>query len=137
MTLTLSWSQWWPLERGSITGVPERPGVYEISCQAASCIVFIGSAAGRGGLRQRLGQRVNAPERNLSAYEKRLRKQGCRLMFRYAESDSGEQARDWESVWINKYKRHHGHLPPGNTVTPHRAPPAISSNEMTVREHEP
>lgn len=113
-----SWSQWQRLDKESLPSIPEMLGVYEISCQEASCIVYIGSAAGRNGLRQRLGQRISNPERYLSGHEKKLRKQGCHLMFRCAEASSKEQAKSWESSLINEYKSHHGHLPHGNTQTP-------------------
>jgi len=123
MTLPPSWSQWQPLDKDSLRNILERPGVYEISCQIASCIVYIGRATGKGGLRQRLEGRVLNPEKNLSGHEKKLRKQGCRLMFRYAEAGSRKEAMCWESALINEYKKHHGHLPHGNTQTPH---PSVS-----------
>ena len=121
MTPTLSWSEWRPLERSSVRDLGQCPGVYQISCQATSCLVYVGSATGRAGLRQRLSQRVDDPQRYLSTYEKRLRKQGCCLMFRYSEAGSAAQAKDWEAVEIDEYRKLHGHLPPGNKVTPHKA----------------
>lgn len=120
--MALPWSEWQPLEKDYVAGLPQRPGVYQVSCQATSCVVYVGSATGRGGLKQRLSQRVDNPLRYLSVYEKRLREQGCRLMFRHAEASSGTQAIDWETAEINEYKSHHGHLPPGNRLTPRRAP---------------
>jgi len=85
-------------------------------------VAYIGSATGREGLRQRLSQRVDTPKRYLAAYERSLRQQNCRLMFRYAEATSRTQALDWETAEINEYRNHHGHLPPGNKMTPRRAP---------------
>ena len=122
MTAVLSWSEWQPLERNYVRGLPQCPGVYQVSCQATSCIVYIGSATGRGGLKQRLGQRVDDPARYLSVYEKCLREQNCRLMFRYAEAMSEAQAIDLETAEITEFRKHHGHLPPGNRVAPRRAP---------------
>ena len=118
MTLPQSWSQWQLLDKDSVRNIPEDPGVYEISCQAGLCTVYIGRATGKSGLRQRLGGRVINPERYLSGHEKKLRKQGCRFMFRYAEAASRKEAICWESTLISEYKKHHGHLPHGNTQTP-------------------
>jgi hypothetical protein len=112
------WSEWCPLEKNYISKVPHIPGIYQVSCQSTLCVVYIGSAIGRGGLKQRLSQRVDNPAKNLSLYEKSLRKQGCRLMFRYAEAGSKILAKDWETEEINQYKSQHGHLPPGNKQTP-------------------
>ena len=109
------WSEWKPLEKVYIQRLPEKPGVYQVGCQA-KCIVFIGRGIGRGGLKQRLGQRVNSPQRYLSAYEKSLRKQGCQLMFRYALADTKEEARKWRDKVMKEYKDYHGHLPPGNKL---------------------
>lgn len=107
------------MAKDSMRNIPEVPGVYEISCQAGLCTVFIGRAIGKGGLRQRVGQRITNPKRFLSGYEKRITKQGCRLLFHYAQADTREQAKYWESALINEYKKLHGHLPPGNKQTPH------------------
>jgi len=116
-----SWYLSGELSKSYVAKLPESPGIYQVSCQATDCVVYIGSATGRGGLRQRLSQRVDDPKRYLSAYEKRLRQQNCRLMFRYAVATSRTQALDWKAAEINEYRNHHGHLPPGNKVTPSRA----------------
>jgi len=121
MIAVVAWSEWQALEKSYVANLPQSPGIYQVSCQATDCVVYIGSATGRGGLRQRLSQRVDNPKRYLSVYEKRLRQQNCRLMFRYAEATSRTQALDWETTEINEYRKHHGHLPPGNKMTPRRA----------------
>ncbi|MBA7618555.1 hypothetical protein ES703_25885 [subsurface metagenome] len=131
------WSEWLLLDKKNLIRIPKFSGVYEISCQAVLCIVYIGSATGHGGLRQRLGQRINNPKKNLSGYEKQLRKQGCDLMFSYVETGNAAQARYHEPAFINEYKTHHGHLPPGNKVTPHSLPPSASANAKPVNKLSP
>lgn len=122
MAAIIAWSEWRALEKSYVADLPQSPGIYQVSCQATDCVVYIGSATGRGGLRQRLSQRVDNAKRYLSAYEKRLRQQNCRLMFRYAEAASRTQTLNWEAAEINEYRNHHGHLPSGNKMTPRRAP---------------
>ena len=58
-------------------------------------------------------------------------------MFRYVETDNAAEAGYYESALINEYKTHHGHLPPGNKVTPHSTPPSASENAKTIDEREP
>lgn len=118
MTSHLAWTDWMELNQESTGHLPEKAGVYEIACQNICCTVYIGSAAGRYGLRQRLRQRSGDPQRFLSGHEKWLRKQGCRLMFRCAEVGDKNQAKISESQLIDNYIKDHGHLPHGNKRRP-------------------
>jgi hypothetical protein len=43
-------------------------------------------------------------------------------MFRYAVVASRAQALAWETAEINEYRKHHGHVPPGNKIIPRPAP---------------
>ena len=125
MTLgNLSWSSWLPLNRDSIqNSVPPSFGVYQVCPIGATSAAYIGSATGRAGLQQRIGQRVSDPLRFLSGFEKQLTQIGFRLQFCYVEADTTELAKNWESQLIGDYKlRHNGKLPPGNKQTPRYSP---------------
>jgi len=65
MTAVVVWSEWRTLEKSYVANLPQSPGIYQVSCQAMDCVVYVGSATGRGGLRQRLSQRVDNPKRVL------------------------------------------------------------------------
>ena len=119
----LSWSDWQPLDRVVVRrSVPKTPGVYQIRKVGTLTIAYMGSAIGRGGLQQRIGQRVTNPSRYLSVYEKELVKTGLRLEFRYGTASSSQMALSWESQLLSEYKSdNRGRLPPGNKVTPHKS----------------
>ena len=116
----LSWSSWLPLNKESIKNlVPQTPGVYQIRPFGAESSAYIGSATGRGGLKQRIGQRVSNPLRYLSVFEKRLTQIGLQLEFCFSETNNADIAKDCESQLLNEYKmRRNGKLPPGNKQTP-------------------
>ena len=120
MSQQLSWSAWQPLDRVTVQDfAPQIPGVYQVRPVGASAAAYIGSATGRGGLRQRIGQRVSDPLRYLSVFEKQLVQIGLRLEFRRAVAHSPELAKTWESQLLSEYKLSHaGKLPPGNKVMP-------------------
>jgi len=115
-----AWSNWLPLDTFTVReSVPKTPGVYQIRPIGASGPAYIGSATGKGGLKQRLKQRASNPKRNLSGFEKKLVQLGFQLEFCYAEADTVQCAKDRESQLLNRYRlSHNGQLPPGNKVTP-------------------
>ena len=116
------WSVWLPLDRITVQdSVPLAPGVYQVRPVGASSAAYIGSATGKGGLRQRIGQRVSDPLRYLSVFEKQLVLIGLTLEFRCARAATPELAKAWESRLLSEYKLSHGgKLPPGNKVTPRK-----------------
>ena len=113
-------SLWRSLNKTNVNDfVTKEPGVYQVRPVGALSEAYIGSATGKGGLRQRIGQRATDPLRYLSIFEKQLTQIGLDLEFRYAKADNIELARNWEVILINEYKtKHGGKLPPGNKQTP-------------------
>jgi len=123
MSDELRWSAWNNLDKATVHEyVPQTPGVYEVRPNGTTSAAYIGSAIGKGGLRQRIGQRVSDPSRYLSVFEKQLVQIGLPLEFRFAAAEDAELARALESRLLNEYRfSHEGKLPPGNKRSPSKS----------------
>ena len=114
------WSEWLPLTKEVLVkSVPVSSGVYQIRPIGADSAGYIGSGTGKGGLKQRIGQRIYSPDRYLSPFEKKLVQIGLSLEFRFIETAAPQDAKQLEAVKIQQYAENHkGKLPPGNIVKP-------------------
>jgi len=132
----INWSKWYQFNQQSInTHVPDSPGCYEIRTdyifgrlKGYSQTVYIGSAE---KLKQRLGNRLNDPDRNRTLEEQRLIQKGHTFEFRYAKA-RGEAGENQDKVEIQmenealtEYVMEYCELPPCNRVFPKKVQKAL------------
>jgi len=132
----INWSEWYQFNQQLINiHVPDSPGCYEIRTdyifgrlKGYSRTVYIGSTE---NLKQRLGNRLNDPDKNRTLEEKRLIKKGHTFQFRYAKM-LGESVENQDKIEIQmknkaltEYVTEYCELPPCNRVFPKKVQNAL------------
>ena len=124
------WSEWMRLDPGTVKSMVHTcQGTYRTRVTGAGEeLIYIGSAVGKSGLAQRLGQRAGSirdvwdRDENKKSYlapaEKDVIAAGHILQVSFACASSREEAKRWEAELIAEYEAAHGRLPPGNTQRP-------------------
>jgi len=135
----LKWSARLPLDKGQLSEIPKKPGVYRIIAKepfgrlrGQSSVVYLGcSSKGGQGLWLEIGNLLN-PQRQHFYTLDRIRESEVQLEYEYVTT-LPDEAIDIEYHLLDAYEKKHLELPPANRSKPKHQTCKYCHNDVTLQ----